>query len=157
MRINKAFIPLETKEQSVKRKMFLSGFTLLEIMITVAIIGILVALAVPSYWGVLERSRQREAVVNLGLLRGAQERYALEKGGVYTNTFNDLDAEDPSTNARFFTYTVGTVGTAVATATRRITSGAVNPGYCAYTINISNISNLTLAPQASPCRRPPDP
>lgn len=41
------------------------GFTLLEAMITIAIIGIIAALAVPSYQDMLERNRLKEAAESL--------------------------------------------------------------------------------------------
>ena len=88
---------------TVRERSSLMGFTLLEIMITVVIVGVLAALAIPSYWGALERSRQREAVVNLGLLLDSQKRYYLEYDpGSYTTDFADLDMDNPNTNAKYF-------------------------------------------------------
>ena len=44
------------------------GFTLIELMITVAILGILAAIAIPAYSGFVARSKTAEASTNLGVL-----------------------------------------------------------------------------------------
>jgi len=49
------------------------GFTLIELMIVVAIIGILAALAIPSYQGFVAKSQVSRAVSELGAYRTAYE------------------------------------------------------------------------------------
>ena len=54
------------------------GFTLLEVMITVAIVGILAAIALPSYDYFITRSRIIEATSTLGDMRAQMEKYFLD-------------------------------------------------------------------------------
>jgi len=51
------------------------GFTLLEVMITVAIVAILAAIAIPSYSEYLRRSRVTEAFATLSGMRVKMEQY----------------------------------------------------------------------------------
>ncbi len=67
-----------TKQQRNRRA---GGFTLIELMITVALIGILSATAVASFRLYQLRSKRSEAMVNLASLRKMQLGYFHEAGG----------------------------------------------------------------------------
>ena len=54
------------------------GFTLVEIMIVVAIIGVLASIAVPSFTNARRSARQRACICNLQTIDGAIQRWALE-------------------------------------------------------------------------------
>jgi type IV pilus assembly protein PilE len=62
-----------------------AGFTLIELMITVAIVGILAAVAVPAYFNHVMRSRQALAVYELLAINAAQERFYAENGSYAQN------------------------------------------------------------------------
>lgn len=51
------------------------GFTLIETMIVVAVVGILSSVALPSFEGYLQRARRLDALVSLMQAQLAQERY----------------------------------------------------------------------------------
>ncbi|MFH0907244.1 MAG: type II secretion system protein [bacterium] len=55
-----------------------SGFTLVEIMIVVAIIGLLAAIAVPSFISARTKSQQNACLNNLRQISGAKDEYALD-------------------------------------------------------------------------------
>jgi len=65
------------------------GFTLVELMITVVIVSILAAIAVPSYLSSIRKSRRTEARTALLDLAGREERFRATQNS-YSNTATDL-------------------------------------------------------------------
>jgi len=55
------------------------GFTLLEMMLVIAIIGILAAMSVPRYRGYVTRAREAVFQENLYILRATIERFTLDQ------------------------------------------------------------------------------
>jgi|GEM_PF-472878 len=56
------------------------GFTLIEILVTVIIIGVLASFALPNVLGQTAKARQAEAKLDLGTIDRAQQSYKGEKG-----------------------------------------------------------------------------
>ena len=106
------------------------GFTLLELIIVIIVIGILASIALPRYLRVAERSRMAEGKSILGALRGAQVRYAAEHGN-FTTDVDNLDTD--MTTSRYFEvpFTVDDTDP-IASVVRN----AVDAGSFAYTLTI---------------------
>jgi len=64
------------------------GFTLIELMIVVAIIGILAAIAIPNFMNYQCKAKQSEAKSNLGNIRTTQEAYYAEHNS-YAKVLSD--------------------------------------------------------------------
>lgn len=62
-----------------------SGFTLIELMVVVAIIGLLAVIAIPSFTGYIAKAKRAEAYINLSSLYAAEKAYWAEHGTYTTN------------------------------------------------------------------------
>ena len=75
-----------------------AGFTLVEIMIVVAIIGLLAAIAIPSFVKARETSRRNACINNLRQIESAKEQHAmaanLRPDAEYGSDFGDSDLDD---------------------------------------------------------------
>ena len=67
------------------------GFTLIEVLIVVIILGILATIAVPQFTRVVERARRGEALTIMAGVQTGQRLYSLENDSFTTN-LNLLDA-----------------------------------------------------------------
>ena len=81
------------------------GFTVLELVIVIIIVGILASLALPRFTRVIEKSRATEALVHLKVLREAIERCYLMGNGYGTCASRETGTREPSPNDHF-SYTV---------------------------------------------------
>ena len=92
------------------------GFTLLELIIVVIIIGVLASLALPRFFNTVELSRAAEAYTNLGALRESFMRCAIRQNVNPVTTVQchltgatqpGLDIDNPNAlNNRLFDYTM---------------------------------------------------
>lgn len=82
-----------------------SGFTLIELMITVAIVAILAAIAYPSYKQYVIRANRSEAQAYLMDLSQRQQQYLMD-ARAYAGSETTLGASQPSRVADNYTITI---------------------------------------------------
>ena len=115
------------------------GFTLLELIVVIIIVGILATLGFAQYTKTLEKGRSAEAKLILGNLRSAEEAY-YQENSAYSSDITALAVNAPiaCTTTHYFSYNAtGTVqGTSMGSALRCTTLGK-NPNAGQYTVNVT--------------------
>jgi len=105
------------------------GFTLIELMIVVAIIGILAAVAIPAYQDYLIRSKMSEVAAALSACKTSVAEYAAAR-----NTFpNNVTVAGCSTQATTYVASMSVGGDPVALTASEQNTGATPTG-CALTL-----------------------
>ena len=132
------------------------GVTIIELLIVVAIIGILAAIAVPAYLGQQKAAARTEAYSNLQNLRLLEEQFFAENGCYYmtggacanntisgvTNIRAFLPGFKPGDEASLnFTYSITTSGTSAASAFTATATGKTGRRVAGDTFTIDNNNN----------------
>ena len=123
-----------------------SGFTLIEVMITVAIVGILAMVALPSYRDYILRGQLTDASNGLATIRAQMERHFQDNRSYATvGTFTTPCAAAVATRT-FNLFVVSCSGTPTATAFTLQAVGSGNVSGFTYTITQADVRATTAAP-----------
>jgi len=132
-----------------------AGFTLIELMITVAVVGILASVAYPSYVSTIKKARREDAIATLLALQLNQEKWRANNP-TYTTTLTNLGYASGSTDSKDGYYTVAvsaaTATTFTATATPK-TGTAQASDTCTFTVKESGPDLATDASVSSATKR----
>jgi len=126
------------------------GFTLIELMIVVAIIGILAAIAIPQYQDYITRAKLSKAVSFVDPIKLAMANYAQENAGTFPSsgsawTTIGLSAEPTATTE------VSAVTTTTGTGAIVITLAGIGASYNGSTVTFTPTVGSTAVSWAATC------
>lgn len=142
-KIRHQFVVIGIRNMGIRAVTRNFGFTLLEVMVAMAIVAILAAIAMPSYQDYVRRGQLSEATSNLANLRVLMEQFYQDSRSYANGAGNCLAPAPTGPAARYFTYgCVSPAGGQSFTWTATGIAGSLTAGF-SYTINEQNARATT--------------
>ena len=130
-----------------------NGFTLIELMITVVVIGILATIAYPSYQDQIRRSRRADAEASLSQLANFMERQFTETNcynagpdnlcGTVDDAAPTLPTAQLANTTNFYTVTLSTITATTYTVTATPIAGKAQANDTCGTLSLSHLGAKT--------------
>lgn len=129
------------------------GFTLIELMISVAIVAILAAIAIPAFTEQMRKSRRSEALQGLSDLQLRQEKWRSNRANYLgtDSTAADKTAFGAMPSSDYYTLTITSAAAPATYSLSAAPKGAQTDDKCGtYTVTYSN-GSVSKSPTTSGC------
>ena len=130
-----------------------NGFTLIELMLVIAILGIIAAIALPSFLGQIQKARRSDAKQALFQVAAKLEQFYQDNKGypdgtaVSDKNIADLGYSDPDSDGDFDSlegyYAVSTTGTAIRYRIQAIPISPQTDDTACYTFALNHLGKKT--------------
>lgn len=121
------------------------GFTLIELMIVVAIVGILTSIAYPSYVSRIAKSRRADATAALMSAAQAMERYGSERATYVGATLGGSGIYPSTSSGGYYTLSLSSLTSTTYTITATATGGQASDKCGNFTYNQAGVKGVSGA------------
>jgi type IV pilus assembly protein PilE len=131
------------------------GFTILEVIIAVALIGIISAIAIPSYQSYMMSARRTEATAALYDMAARMERFNTANNTYVGATVAGIGAQSPTPEGNYtLSITAQTANTFTIQATPAVGSPQTSDATCAsFTLTHTGVQGITGSGSVQDCWR----